>query len=45
MLGAQSAPFGKGGDGGWFPFSYDLVGYSIDGWINIVIFVLDLSFI
>ena len=31
MLGAQSAPCGKGGDGGYCPFSFDLYGYFIDG--------------
>ena len=31
MLGAQSAPCGEGGDGGYCPFSFDLYGYFIDG--------------
>ena len=44
MLGAQSAPCGKGGDGGCSPVSYDLYGYLVDGRVKIiVIFVQDLS--
>jgi len=26
MLGAQCAPCGEGGDGGYYPVSYDLAG-------------------
>ena len=44
MLGAQSAPCGKGGDGGYSPFSFDLYGYFVDGMVkNVVIIVQDLS--
>ena len=44
MLGAQSAPCGKGGDGSYCPFSFDLYGYFIDGKVkNVVIIVQDLS--